>query len=198
MAELFCTAYCGPLSYYAALLRSTDPRVHLGEKWEKQSYRNRCYIDSPGGRLMLNIPIDHQSNKESMAEVRISYRQKWHLEHWQAIKTSYGSSPFFEVLGEDIRSILFSETEYLYQLNAKLMNFFLRSLQLPVVKGELNIDVSAARDLRAAFHPKVESANHFPPYPQVFDHKHPFIPNLSIMDLLFNEGPAAYDYLKKL
>lgn len=197
------TAYTGSLDYWAAIIQSNSLILETQESFSKQSYRNRCYIDSPNGPLMLNLPIKHGSASK-IDEIAISYQEDWPLKHWQAIQTSYGQSPFFEAIAEDLQAILFQRYSNLWSLNEALRQQIAQWLRvdLPIEYTQgWNPTPSnpTVLDWREQIHPKKPSVvAAFPTYPQEFDHKHGFLANLSILDLLFQEGPAAYDYLKDL
>lgn len=197
MTGHFSTAYLPPISYFKALLRFDAIQVEAWESWQKQSYRSRNYIYGPHGTMMLNIPIKHNENKSRMGTVEISYETAWQNTHWQAIKTAYGSSPFFEVLGPELEPFYQKEINRLIDWNTELLKLMLNWLQVsPNLSFTENWHPDLDNDFRESFHPKRKTAENFEPYPQVFTDEHGFIPNLSVIDLLFNEGPAAFDYLK--
>lgn len=197
MTGHFSTAYLPPISYFKALLRFDAIQVEAWESWQKQSYRSRSYIYGPHGAMMLNIPIKHNESKSRMGTVEISYETAWQNTHWQAIKTAYGSSPFFEVLGPELEPFYQKEINRLIDWNTELLRLMLNWLQVsPNLSFTENWHPDLDNDFRESFHPKRKANENFEPYPQVFTDEHGFIPNLSVIDLLFNEGPAAFDYLK--
>ncbi len=241
MSALFSTTYFGSIPYYAALVRCEQAYIDASEPWEKQSYRNRCYLDSPNGKLMLNVPIDHTRSGKTCGEVFVSTDENWRPKHWQALKTTYNLSPFFDEAGPVFKDALFSGEENLFQLNFNLMQAALYCLRIKEDKVKVKNDKGEREGeatqkpkrlkshapknnldktsvflnslsptphslfpthysllLTKSFHPKRENFENLPPYPQAFDHKHGFLPNLSILDLIFNEGPAAFDYLHSL
>lgn len=197
------TAYGGSLDYWAVVAQGESLVLEACENFSKQSYRNRCYIDAPNGRLMLNVPVQH-GGRQQIDQIQISYQEAWPLKHWQALQTSYGQSPFFEAIAADIKSILDKKYALLWQLNQAMFRQIAAWLQLELDYHYSDqwlspVEITEARDLRNQIHPKQSSVvSYFPPYPQVFDHKHGFQANLSVLDLIFQEGPAAYDYLKDL
>jgi hypothetical protein len=192
---VFTSAYLAPIAYYKALLKFDTIRIEQHDSWLKQTFRNRCYIDSPNGKLMLNFPIQH-TNKPTTKEVLLSDNENWQARHWQAIKTSYGSSPFFEILAPELEPFYQTRYSSLLQWNLDLLKLTFNWLQVDI-KIELTEDWEAnyKDDYRNQFSPKVDVKTQLEAYPQVFDTKHEFLDNLSIVDLLFNEGPAAYSYL---
>ena len=169
--------------------------IETQESFPKQTYRNRCYIDSPNGSLKLSIPVQHQS--AATGEVQISYRENWPQKHWQALRSAYGKTPFFEVLASDLEAVMLSGESSLLELNNQLLNLILHWLQLDV-RFQFTDHWQAEHtlpDYREVFRAKGLPQWKGPAYPQAFDHKYGFRPDLSILDLLFNEGPAAADYL---
>ncbi len=193
----FSTAYLPPITWWAKSLQYSEVCLERHESWQKQSYRNRCYILGPNGRQMLNIPILHNENKSSMGTVEISYDENWQHTHWQAMKTAYGSAPFFEILGPELQELYSKKIPRLFDWNRELITLMLNWLQVDI---EITTTESwkpiLKNDHREDFHPKKKGNQEFKPYPQVFDDRREFEPNLSIVDLLFNEGPAAFDYLR--
>lgn len=169
--------------------------IETQESFPKQTYRNRCYIDSPNGTLKLSIPVQHQS--ASTGEVQISYRENWPQKHWQALRSAYGKTPFFEVLASDLETAIFSRESSLLEFNNRLLELILHWLRLDVEiqPTEHWHAEHPIPDYREAFRTKGAPQWKGPSYPQAFDHKFGFRPDLSILDLLFNEGPAAADYL---
>ena len=195
---LLSTTYLGPVLYYKSLLTADSVLLEACESWQKPSYRNRCYIDGPNGKLMLSIPVQ-ASSTGIIRDVKVSYKDNWHQKHWHALKTTYNTSPFFEILAPDLHSVYLEKPQFLWDLNLKLMTTVMDWLQYKFKWEETKEWMeSAGNDYREAFHPKREEMISLPSYPQVFDHKNNFIPNLSIVDLMFNEGPAAAGYLNSL
>lgn len=196
----FSSTYWGPLAYYAQIIKSEEIYWEAKESFTKQSYRNRTYVDGPNGVLMLNIGVNHQSSR-LMDQIELDRQEKWAQKHWQALQTSYGASPFFDAIAADLEEFYQKPYHLLWQLNLasfKLVSKWLRlNIELKFTK-QWQLEIIDGNDYRQAFSPKAESPLIFPSYPQVFDHKGGFKANLSILDLICNEGPAAYDYLKQL
>ena len=194
---LLPTAYLAPISYYAILLQHQNCNIEMHEHFVKQSIRNRCEIYGANGKLRLTIPKERKgSSKTIIKEIKISYKEDWQKLHWNAIKSAYNSSPFFEYYQDELVPFFKKKESNLVDFNNKLQNVILELLQ------EDNY-----LDFTTSYHHKTEFAdlrNHdfilYNPskYNQVFMEKHGFIPNLSILDLLFNLGPESNQYLNNV
>ena len=213
---LLTTAYFPPVSWFAAVASEftlspdgVNPSMltlEACENYQKQSYRNRCRIYSASGAEDLNVPVVHENGtfKLPITRIRIDYSVPWTLKTKRAISSAYDSSPYFEYYKDDIFAILDSQPETLWELNLRLIEFFLKKTGIAAdisFTQEFSLE-SQERDLRWAIHPKkpdmvLEELGLKKPYFQVFARKYGFISNLSIMDLLFNEGPESIIYLKK-
>lgn len=197
MTGYFSTAYLPSIGYFKKLLHYEKVGLESFESWQKQTYRNRCYILGPQGRQMLNIPVVHNEQDKYSGTIEISYRENWQRTHWQAIKTAYGSSPFFEILGPELEPFYQMKIERLMDWNTALLKLLLHWLQVDIdITFSENWQSRLENDHREDFHPKKKDKQHFEEYLQVFANKGGFEANLSVIDLLFNEGPASFDYLK--
>lgn len=223
MPKLLSTAYFPPVSYFAAIAQDmkgvvvpSQVFIESQENYQKQSYRNRCRFYGADGIQTLSFPIIHENgtHKHPIGETLIDYRKPWVQQHKKAIISAYRTSAFFEYYQDELFEILDSQKEKLIDLNTGLLNFFIEKTGL---KAEVHLtesystgpsvnhhgQVIECEDLREAIHPKRENAilkelGLEKPYFQVFAQKHGFIKDLSIMDLLFNEGPDSILFLKKL
>lgn len=206
---LLSTAYLPNIQYYRAILQNGGAIVEQWESFPKQSYRNRCTIQTQGGPMSLSIPVIKANSKQLTKDVRISYTDNWQPKHWHAIVSAYNSSPYFEYFRDDFERFYKEKFEFLIDFNNQATQLIFDILGLKcgisltddyIRKDECeNLDI---QDLRDAIHPKVtqtEGQNYYTetPYPQVFDCKLPFEPNMSIIDLVFNIGEEAKYYLKK-
>ncbi|MDR1718710.1 MAG: WbqC family protein [Dysgonamonadaceae bacterium] len=195
------TAYLAPVAYYQALARAMDAMIESHCNYLKQTYRNRCVIASANGPLTLSIPIRHpQSSQCPTKDVRISEHGNWRKLHWNAIVSAYQSSPFFEYYEADFAPFYAKRFDFLFDYNESLRELLCQLLDIHSsirYTASYKIDFSSHElDLRAEIHPKKPDAFfHFKPYYQVFERKFGFIPNLSIIDLLFNMGPEAVLFL---
>jgi len=194
---LLPTAYFGPISYYAILLQHPNCRIEINEHFIKQSIRNRCDIYGANGKLRLSIPKERKgSSKTIIRNLKISYRNNWQKQHWNAIESAYNSSPFFEYYKDELKPFFEEKEEYLVKFNSKLQNTILRMLhQKNIIKNTTEyLHKGDFFDLRN-YRWKLKNQEK---YDQVFMEKQGFIPNLSVLDLLFNLGPESIDYLHNL
>lgn len=194
---LLPTAYLAPISYYAILLQDPNCRIELHEHFIKQSIRNRCDIYGANGKLRLSIPKQRKGSSKTIIEnLKISYRNNWQKQHWNAIESAYNSSPFFEYYKDELKPFFEEKEEYLVNFNSKLQNAILCMLQQEnIIKNTTEyLHKGDFFDLRN-YTWKLKNQEK---YDQVFMEKQGFIPNLSILDLLFNLGPESIDYLHNI
>lgn len=202
------SAYLAPIQYYCKFLVSDRVFIEQNENYMKQSYRNRCSIMAANGIMNLSIPIEHSSgNKIQTKDIRISYHGNWQHLHWNAIISAYNSSPFFEYYQDDFHRFYHKEYSFLFDFNQELMMMILDLLYIDssniyfteVYKTDF---ADEEIDLRDTIHPKKDYKSvdsfFFPQtYYQVFLNKYDFVPNMSIIDLLFNMGNESIIVLKK-
>lgn len=198
------TAYLGPVSYYASIFSvlygkdfdTTKEKQSLvimdvHEHYRKQTYRNRCRIASASGAADLSIPVIKKGDKCATKDIEISYTENWQLIHWRTIEAAYNSSPFFEYLKDDYLPLYQTKTKHLIDFNAKLHEVISDHLGLALpftLSSDYVEETSGMTDYRDAFSPKRECDLPFVKYYQVFEEKNSFLPDLSIIDLLFNMG----------
>ena len=194
---LLPTAYLAPIIYYAILLQQSDCKIEYHENFTKQSIRNRCEIYGANRKLLLTIPKQRQgSSKTIITDIKISYKERWQKNHWNTIVSAYNSSPFLEYYKDELKPFYEEKETYLINFNNKLQKVILKLLQVEAkytTSSEYN-HVGEFTDLRN--HTFISKNIHR--YDQVFMEKNGFIPNLSILDLLFNLGPESADYLKNI
>lgn len=186
------------LAYFKQVNQTDEIWIEQHEYYIKQSYRNRCYVLTAQGIKDLIVPVKKGNRKILIIEIEIDYGQKWLNTHWRTIKSGYGSTPYFTYYSDYIQQILEQHIPTLFALNIALLKFYLKCLQLskPITytKEYIPLYPNGVVDLRNLIHPKKESAIlDVKPYQQVFGKK--FAPNLSILDLLFSQGPTAKNYL---
>ena len=201
---LLSTAYLPPIQYITKFLQYEEIWIEKHESFIKQSYRNRTIILTANGPESLVVPI-LKNNSRNIKDTQISYDTTWQHIHWNAIVSAYSSSPFFEILEDDFRDFFQKRTKYLFDFNNKLLLTILEILEYaPIIHfTEQFENVSGNyQNFREAIHPKpqrMQSDKLFTPYPytQVFEERFGFVPNLSIIDLLFNCGSESYEIILK-
>ncbi|NQZ44918.1 MAG: WbqC family protein [Flavobacteriaceae bacterium] len=172
------------------------------DNFQKQTYRNRCYICTDQGKHMLNVPIQHvggSDGRQKYKEVRIDHSERWQLRHWRTLQTAYRTSAFFEFYEDDLAPIFERRFEFLIDLNFATLEFITSSLglEMPTSKTQqYDPRPTGVTDLRHLAIAKGEKSWATEPYFQVFGDRHGFIGNLSVLDLLFNEGSNALTYLE--
>jgi hypothetical protein len=190
------TAYFGNIEWYGSILSAlktygtTDALkdiIDAEEHWQKQTERNRCIIATANGTQMLSLPItvpDYAQKPVSTGDILISDHGNWRHLHWNALASAYGMSPFFDYYADDLKPFFSEKWEKLYDYNLAITNKVIELLGGDEIIKQCIFEKSTADAASAK------------PYYQTFQKRHGFIPNLSILDLLFNEGPASILYLK--
>lgn len=178
------TTYLGPVGWYAALL-SGEAEISDGECYRRQTERNRCNIATANGVQQLTVPVTLPSRQSShcmIRDVRISDHGNWQRQHWQALQSAYGMSPFFDYFADDLHPFYEKKWEWLFDYNNEITSTV---LQLFGVDSTVEVTDSAA------VHPCSEFSGKVGEYYQTFKRRHGFLDNLSIIDLLCNEGPEG-------
>jgi hypothetical protein len=202
---LLSTAYLGPVRYFSKFILHKSVCIEAHENYSKQSFRNRCTILSANGPFSLSIPVKYSNNpKSSIQEVLLDYATPWNKIHWQAIISAYRNSPFFEYFVDDLQPYYTRRFSLLFDYNRELTGLLLRMMGLePIIQLTTGWEPApdGMMDYRDSIHPK-RSRNaediHYGNgvYLQVFHSKFGFVPDLSIIDLLFNTGPEAASILE--
>lgn len=194
------SAYLAPVQYYAKLYACEKAFVERYDHYMKQTYRNRCVIAAADGPLTLSVPTEKPDTlKCLMKDVRISDHGNWRHLHWIALESAYRNSPFFEYYQDDFRPFYEKKYTYLYDFNEELCTLICRLMDMrPCVERTcdyLSAEDGQTEDFRDRIHPKRNwrEDDRFTavPYYQVFEERHGFLPNLSVVDLLFNMGPES-------
>ena len=201
MAFLLHPAYFSNCMTMAVVLQQ-EVVWEVWDNFQKQTYRNRCYIATDRGRLLLNIPIRHvggTQGRQSCRNVQIDNSYPWQRQHWRSLETAYRSAPFFEFYEAAISPLFETYFSPLMDLNLATIEVLCTLLQHPVPTSRTTSyfrEPEGIRDVRSLILAKGKAPGPVPPYTQVFQERHGFLPNLSTLDLLFNEGPGARDYLQ--
>lgn len=173
------------------------------DNYQKQTYRNRCYICTDRGKLQLTIPIKHVGGKQGRQkykEVRIDNSYPWQRQHWRSIQTAYRTSPYFEYYEDQLIPIFEDQHTFLLDFNLMTTELLCEILEVPMPSSRTEsyqVISEEHKDLRLLVNAKHKIDLEQDPYIQVFGDRHGFIKNLSTLDLIFNEGPGALSYLKK-
>lgn len=192
--------YLPSIPYFTALVQAPTIWIEQHENYSKRSYRNRCHIAAANGLLRFSIPLVKGKNQQTpICAVQIAYNTDWQAQHLQSIQSAYGNAPFYDFYIDDIHQYFTQQIPLLFDWNLGLLKLMIDLLQLnnnfrlseqyeklPLDKLDLRNSIlpNTIRQKEAQLIKKVT-------YPQVFQEKHGFIPNLSILDLLFCTGPQA-------
>lgn len=197
--------YNGPINYFTRLVREERITLEQYEHYTKQTYRNRFRIMGPNGIMTLSVPVKKKPGvKNLMRDIGVDDDTPWNKIHWRSLVASYASSPFFELMRDELSPFYHRRFKFLIDLNEGLMSTTLGLLGL-----DIPVDLSAGfsngdnmEALTSPFHAKkpvrdTDPAFEPPVYHQVFAERFGFVPNLSILDLLFNTGPDAYRLMSR-
>jgi hypothetical protein len=201
---LLSTAYFAPVRYFSKLVAYPDIYVEQHENFIKQSYRNRAVILGSNGPIALIVPVKKgRGQKINIRDLRIAYDEDWQRDHWRTIFSAYNSSPFFQYYADDFEPFFRKKADFLFDFNQQITETILEILEIPV-----NFNLTEAFEqipenclnFREKINPKAHRNAEDPhfmaqPYTQVFTEKFGFVPDLSILDLLFNVGPSAHSVL---
>ena len=198
MEVLLSTTYFGPVQWYQKLYRADHVYIEQWENFQKQTYRNRCLIATTQGIQALTFPVE-RNNCQLIKDIRISDHGNWRHLHWNALQSAYGESPFFDYYQDDIRPFFEKKWEFLLDFNEAIREKMCELIDIqPQVSLTQAFTATAEHDFREAINPKhpAPDADFEPkPYYQVYQQKHGFLPNLSVLDLLMNMGPESIYYL---
>jgi hypothetical protein len=201
---LLSTAYFAPIKYFSKLAVYPEIFIEQHENFVKQTYRNRTVILGANGPISLIVPVEKgREQKIRIKDLRISYDEEWQRTHWRTIFSAYNSSPFFEYYADDLEPFFRKKCDFLFDLNLQITETIMEILEIEVdlkATEEFELIPENCLNYREKISPKAHrSANdsHFTAqeYTQVFTEKFGFIPDLSILDVLFNEGPTAHSVL---
>lgn len=198
---IFPLFYLPPVAYFSELLQHKNNfLIEQKEHFPKQTYRNRAEIYNPEGALTLVVPVEKGSkNHREIKDVKISYDFNWQRLHWLGLQACYRSSAYFEYYEADFAPFYEEKKHvFLFDHNEALLRLLLKLMKLDLevsFTDEYQTDLSGGMDFRKSIHPKQEYDFWQKTYFQVFDDRKGFLKNLSIVDLLFNQGPNTLNYL---
>lgn len=201
MDILLHPTYFPSIAQCVAMVQAKNVIFEVCDNYQKQTYRNRMNIYGAQGKMPLTVPVVYsQKNRQFYKDIVISNDENWQDLHWKSVQSAYSSSPFFEFYEHDLIPLFINKATHLMDFNFKCLDTVMECLQ-----HDLNFDLTNAfelnptnkTDYRYLVDHRKEIAQPLKPYVQVFDEKHGFLPNLSILDLIFNEGPNALLYLER-
>lgn len=202
MKSLVHPSYFPSISHYVAMVQADGVIFEIEDNFQKQTNRNRTYIYSPNGIQILNIPVKHTKEAhQKTKDIIIENNSDWQKQHFKSLEAAYRSSPFFEFFEDEIRPFYEKKHTFLLDLNyesqAIVANCMRKKIDFEVTTEYCQeVDSKTTADFRYLVEGKKDPTN-MKRYLQVFNNKHGFINNLSILDLLFNEGKFTFDYLKE-
>ena len=190
-------SYFGSIEYFYHLI-SRECIIEVNDYFVKQSLRTRCVIYGANGPLTLTVPKSRKnSSKTLFKDIKINYDHHWQKEHWQSIASAYRSSPFFEYYEDEFQTLFQKKHTFLVDLNLEMMHFICSKIEFST---EFKLSESYATNSSSFIDKRMDDFGSIKPprYMQVFESKFGFISNLSILDLLFNEGNQSRAYLESI
>jgi hypothetical protein len=200
--SLYIPTYFSPISQYAQIIKSDTIFFEMEDNFQKQSYRNRCYIYNSNGKQLLNIPLKEKKGTSSLRkktkDMLVDNNSHWQEHHLKSLQTAYRASPFYEFYEDDLLAIFNKKYTFLQDVNIDTYLFVTDALQISqqYSKTKEYEIITDKNDYRILADIKKQPKKSRDKYIQMFDNKHGYIDNLSILDLLFMEGPNAISYLK--
>jgi hypothetical protein len=198
---LFIPTYFSPISQYSALKNSDEIIFEAEDNYEKQTYRNRCYIFGANGKQALNIPVKFNETvgKKKTKDALVDNNSNWQAHHLKSLQAAYRNSPFYEFYIDSLLPIFNKNYKFLLDVNLETFQLVSEALELDKCYSEsTEYKVEVSSDFRILSSIKQQPKVNLENYIQMFDDKHGFLENLSILDLLFMEGPNAINLLEKL
>ena len=197
---VFPMFYLPPVEYFNHLRNNKpDILIEKDEFFPKQTYRNRANIYSPDGLLTIVVPVIKGSKVHTITkDVKISYDFRWQRLHWMSLQSCYRRSAYFEYYEDDFAHFYENKQTFLFDYNQEILNLLLKLIKLPLNLNYTETyekEYPGLTDLRSSMSAKKESTLEQKPYFQVFEERKGFLKNLSIVDLLFNQGPQTINYL---
>ena len=194
ISSTFSTAYFPPISYLRAYFSNKNRAIEIHESFPKQTLRNRCEILSSNGIQRLSVPVKKINGSKTLTkDIEIDHNNTWKKDHWRAIQSAYASAPYFEDYALKVNELIYDSPKQLIELNEEIMNFIHDILDLPhQYNHSQSYKKSPAIDHRATNFMNRESILS---YQQVFAYDNEFKSNLSILDLIFNEGPFIRNWI---
>lgn len=196
-------AYAAPIAFWGPIAKRQNVIWEIYDHYDKQTYRNRTYIHGANGKQLLSIPIKHLGceGHQQYSEVKIANEFPWQKQHWKSLQTAYRSSPFFEYYEDDLAPLYSQTYKNLIAFNTQVNRTIAQLLDIdyPTTTTQSFVKILESKiDARSWVNAKIPQPVQTPHYTQVFSEKNGFISNLSIFDLLFNEGPQSVALLRSV
>jgi len=200
MKVLLHPTYFPSIAHFVAMVKADQIVFEINDNYQKQTYRNRTTISGANGKLDLNVPVHYsQKNRQLYKDVSISNIDHWQDLHLKSLESAYRASPFYEFYIDDLKPLFKKEADTIMDFNFKCLEAVFECLQLPFeydITQVFEKEPKGIIDARVLANSRKEIPQNFKSYAQVFDDKYGFLNNLSILDLLFNEGPNSTIYLE--
>ncbi len=187
MTQLYPLYFLPQVNYVKHLISNAEIAISIGERYKKQTHRSRFEIAGPNNKQLLSIPVIHPGNYASLCMVKLDNSENWQLKHWRSIETAYRKAPFFEFYAHHFEPLFQKKFSLLAELNLEALHTVIKVLKL---KTRISLDMHYSETL------ELKISDNQLPYFQVFEQRHGFIPELSILDLIFNEGPESLHFLE--
>ena len=202
MTVLLHPSYFPSVLHWAIVAQAEDVQIEIHDNYQKQSFRNRTLIAGPNGLQTLSVPVNFtQNNRRKTSEVEIDNSQRWQDNHKKSLLAGYSNSPFFEFYFDQIEPVFSDSFESIMDLDFATMEVLSKCLGMDkslILTKSFEKEPQNTFDFRYLTDPRRQPELEFTSYIQVFSEKHGFLPNLSCLDLLFNEGPNSLNYLESI
>ncbi len=193
-------AYFPSIAQMVAVAQAESLVYEIYDNYQKQTYRNRSYIAHSNGKLLLSVPVKHDKNgkRQKMKDIEVENDFPWQSHHWKSIQTAYRTSPFFEFYEDDLEELFLKPVTSLLNHNLRIHEILneLLGITSHISFSESYEKNPSITDYRQMINVKKEPNYKLNPYTQVLEENHGFLSNLSVLDLLFNEGPNSLNYLE--
>ena len=200
-----------PIEYLARCVQADSVIIEAHEHFQKSTYRNRCHIAGANGMQVLSVPLQRQKTEESLRSadarsiqnMRISYDVDWQKQHWRTLQTAYGSAPFWAFYAPVLERFFTHKFDYLLDYNVEILKTIFKLLKIDksvIITESKSYEAvyTEGSDFRQLISPKIKSNFEMTPYSQLFNDRYDFIPNLSVLDVLFCCGNQSLSVLKNI